>query len=100
MFLQVGFLSYDTILQQCVHLYNVGIDVLRQCNKRTGNHRHRFQQRADVYSKSNYHTTRQRSRIQQHKKSENKKVNKRIKLSAEEAERFGTVIGAAWKAAY
>jgi hypothetical protein len=45
-------------------------------------------------------TTRQRSRIQRHKKSENKKVNKRIKLSAEEAERFGTVVGAAWKAAY
>jgi hypothetical protein len=63
-------------------------------------HRHRFQQRADVYSKSNYHTTRQRSRIQRHKKSENKKVNKRIKLSAEEAKRFGTVVGAAWKAAY
>ncbi len=38
--------------------------------------------------------------LKQHEKSENKNASKRIKLAAEETERFGTAFGVAWKAAY
>jgi hypothetical protein len=60
----------------------------------------RFRQRANGYGPFNFHTNKLTSRVKQYEELEDKTDNKRIKLSSEEAQRFGIAFGAAWKAAH
>jgi hypothetical protein len=99
-FLQVSFISCNTFLQQCIHLCHVACGVPRECDNRTRTHYNRFPQRANGYGPFNYHTNKLTSRVKQYEELEDKTDNKRIKLSSEEAQRFGIAFGAAWKAAH